>query len=376
MNLYQIRQKLHQIPELAYEEKKTQSFILELFKNEKKLKTHLFPTTGILFEYKRNEQPYLLFRADMDALPIAEETGCEFTSKNTGIMHACGHDIHMTILIGLIKEVLTKKPDQNILFLFQPAEEGHGGAKTIINTGIFNNFSIEAVFALHITGKYPTGTIASKSGIIFGIPQEFDINITGKSSHVAMPQNGKDAFLAGIDFYQSLSLITSKAFSPIEPVVFHVGYVQAGTMRNSLPAQCIMQGTTRTLTKENQLKLNQLIENTAKAVALKYDQNVEVGFPSTYDPVVNHPVLNQHLKNICGKDIQFIDTQASMTGEDFGFFTSLYPGLLFWLGTNNSEDLHSSTFLPDQNSITIGIKLFTRIIELKLLLKKDFLKQL
>lgn len=373
MNLYEIRKQLHQIPEIAYQEQKTQSFILNLFQNCKELIFHTFDCTGILYEYKKNDNPFILFRADMDALPIMEETNCDFKSQHEGTMHACGHDIHMTILIGLINQVLETKPDLNILFLFQPAEEGHGGAQAILKTGILDKYKIEAAFALHITGKFLTGSVASKAGIIFGIPQEFDIRIKGKSSHVAMPQNGKDAFLAGIDFYQSLSLITTKAFSPIEPVVVHVGYVQAGTMRNSLPAECLLQGTTRTLTKENHAKMNDLIKKNAEATALKYDQEVIVEFPCTYDPVVNNPVLNNHLKTACQNDIQYIETEASMTGEDFGFFTSLYPGLLFWLGTNNQEDLHSSTFLPDEKSIDIGVKVLYNLIELKLTLGDQFI---
>lgn len=363
MNLFEIRKQLHKIPEIAYQEHKTQELILSLFQNEPCFKTHLFQTTGILFEYNVNDKDFLLYRADMDALPLLEKTACDFKSEHNGMMHACGHDVHMTILIGFMDWVRINKPDHNILFLFQPAEEGEGGAKAIINTGIFNQFNIKNAFALHISGAFPTGSVASKSGVIFGIPQEFDIIVNGKSSHVALPHNGKDAFLSAIQFYQTMNTLILKHFHPLDPVLFHIGWVQSGTMRNSLPANCTMKGTTRTLKKENWSKLNDLIIKTADAIAKINDVEIVVEFPNTYDPVINNHDLNEQLKDVCDDQIRYIETDASMTGEDFGFFTSLYPGLLFWLGTNCSEDLHSASFLPDENSINIGIELFIRLLK-------------
>lgn len=363
MDLYNIRRHLHQIPETAYQEKETQEYILSLFENQKILKCHTFKTTGILYEYKVNNGDFLLFRSDMDALPIQEKTNCTFQSKNPGVMHACGHDIHMSILIGFIDWVCNNLPEQNILFLFQPAEEGEGGAQAIIKTGVFNSYSIKAAFSLHISGAYPTGTIASRTGVLFGIPQEFDIIVKGKSSHVALPQNGRDAFMAACDFYQNMNQLTTKRFHPIDPVVFHVGLVNAGTMRNSLAEECTMKGTTRTLTKENHEKMNNLIVNTAEHIARAHDLEIYVKFPNTYDPVVNNHTLNEMLKTLCDHKIKYIETNSSMTGEDFGFFTSMYPGLMFWLGTNCSEDLHSSSFLPDEKSIDVGLELYTRIIK-------------
>jgi N-acetyldiaminopimelate deacetylase len=363
MNLYEIRKQLHRIPEIAYKESKTQALILALFQDNPLLKVHTFQTTGILFEYTVNKGQYQLFRSDMDALPITEKTGCAFTSEHQGMMHACGHDIHMSILIGFMDWVLSAKPDQNLLFLFQPAEEGEGGAMAIIQTGIFNQFDIQYAFALHISGAYPTGTVASKSGIIFGIPQEFDISVKGKASHVALPQNGKDALLAATQFYQSMNQSVTKAFHPVEPAVFHVGWMQAGTMRNSLAETCLMKGTTRTLSKANHQKMNELIIKTAEHISDIHELDIKVDFPNTYDPVINNKALNDMLISICDDEIHYREVEASMTGEDFGFFTSLYPGLLFWLGTDCSEDLHSATFLPDEKSIDVGIEVYKRLLK-------------
>jgi len=363
MDLYSVRKKLHQIPEIAYQEIQTQNLILSLFNNSPLLKIHTFKTTGILFEYTVNQSEYILYRSDMDALPILEKTDCDFQSLNNGVMHACGHDVHMTILIGFMDWVLNNKPNHNLLFLFQPAEEGEGGAEAIIKTGIFDNFKIKAAFALHISGAFPTGTVASKSGVLFGIPQEFDIIVKGKSSHVALPHNGKDAFMAACDFYQTMNQLTTKKFHPIQPVVFHIGLVNAGTMRNSLAEECIMKGTTRTLSKENHDKMNQLIINSAQHTARTHDLEIFVKFPNTYDPVINNHDLNEKLKSVCDDKIKYVETEASMTGEDFGFFTTMYPALLFWLGTDCHEDLHSASFLPDEKSIDVGIELYTRILK-------------
>lgn len=364
MNLYEIRKQLHKIPETAYQEHKTQALILSLFQDNKKLKIHTFKTTGILFEYTVNSGGYLLYRADMDALPIEEKTNCEFSSEHDGVMHACGHDIHMTILIGFMNWVLQEDIQQNLLFLFQPAEEGEGGAQAIIQTGIFKQFNINYAFALHVSGAYPTGTIASKSGIIFGIPQEFDIHVKGKSAHVALPQNGKDAILAATQFYQSINQQITKHFHPLDPVACHIGWMQAGTMRNALADSCTMKGTTRTLTKENWARMNDLIKKTAEHIALIHDLEINVEFPNTYDPVINDHQLNDLLKSACDQQIKYQETLPSLTGEDFGFFSTLYPSLLFWLGTNSSEDLHSAYFLPDEKSIDIGIEIYKRMFNL------------
>jgi len=363
--LYEIRKSLHSSPELAFNEHHTQDIIKDTLKQYDTLKLTTFSPTGLLYEYKGNSEnnDYTLFRADMDALPITEDTGCDFSSINDGISHACGHDIHMTILIGLINYCVENKVAHNILFLFQPAEEGLGGASHILKTGILSKYNIKNAYALHVTSQFPTGSIGIKSGIIFGIPQEFDVEIYGKGGHVALPQKGRDAFLAGISYINEIDTIFRRIFPPQEPVIFHIGHVNAGRVRNAIPEYCKLEGTTRCLKTEIRDELNELMYTVAKSIEISHRVQIKITLLQTYAPVINDPQTTEDFIWHLPPDIKVCQTEYSMTGEDFGFFTQLYPSVMFWLGTDSAEGLHSSRFLPDERSIDIGLKAMTSIIE-------------
>ncbi|HNX00813.1 MAG TPA: amidohydrolase, partial [Candidatus Cloacimonadota bacterium] len=302
--------------------------------------------------------------ADMDGLPFNEETNCGFESKNQGWMHACGHDIHMTVLLGLIEKVTSEKPKQNLLFLFQPAEEGHGGALRILDSGILDAYQITEVYALHVSADLPVGTVSSKPGIIFAIPQEYSLRIYGQSAHAAFPQQGKDALMAGVQVYSMMQQSVKKLFSPVEPVIFHVGHLEAGRVCNAIADSCLLEGTHRTLTRKNHQKLNELLEKTVAHVTSLYDMTYDLNFTSSYDPVLNNDELYGRLKRKVNEvGYQFIEAEISMTGEDFGFFTSRYSGVLFWLGTGiHPTGLHSSQFLPDEKSIEPGVQIMFSLI--------------
>jgi len=362
--LYQIRKQLHASPELAFNEHNTQNIIINNLKQYTTLKLTHFTPTGLLYEYTNDKESneYILFRADMDALPLTEDTGCDFSSKNEGICHACGHDIHMTILIGLIAHCVENKVQKNILFLFQPAEEGLGGASHIIKTGILIKYNIKNAYALHVTNQFPTGSIGIKPGIIFGIPQEFDIEIIGKGGHVATPQKGHDAFIAGISFINEMNMLVKKQFPPQEPVIFHIGHVNAGRVRNAIPDFCKLEGTTRSLKTEIRDELNKKMHTVAKSVEASHNVQIKITLLQTYAPVINDPVTTDNFIKHLPPDITICETEYSMTGEDFGFFSQLYPSVMFWLGTNSTEGLHSSKFLPDEHCIDIGLKALISIL--------------
>jgi N-acetyldiaminopimelate deacetylase len=364
--LYEIRKRLHRTPEIAFNEFKTQEIIINEFKDYKPLKITKFDPTGLLYEYSNGSGEYILFRADMDALPILEKTDCDFQSENIGMMHACGHDIHITILIGLIHHVLKNDLKMNLLFLFQPAEEGHGGAEHILKTGIFNNYKIKSAYALHVTGQFPTGTVGVKSGIIFGIPQEFDIEFFGKAGHVASPHKGKDAFLAALSFYNEINTVLSKKFPAQEPVIFHVGKITAGTVRNIIPDYCKFEGTTRTIKKEVKEQLNALLFKIAEQIEKTHEVSVKVNLLTSYDPVINDEDLTNRFIDNLPSNVNVVQVDYSMTGEDFGFFSGLYPSVLFWLGSDTNDDLHSNRFLPDEKSIDVGLSIYINILKSKL----------
>lgn len=365
MNLYQIRKDLHEIPEIGFDVFKTKKYIIDLFKDKEDLKIIELDFNAIIMIYEKGEQEdYYLFRADMDALPIKEKTGCEYSSLHTNTMHACGHDIHMTVLIGLIDKVLTAKVKKNIIFVFQPGEEGHGGALKIIQSKVLDIYPIKECYALHVAGQMPLGKLACKAGIIFGIPQEFDVEFQGVSSHIATPQYGKDALLAGVQFYTSMKQLIPQAINPVEPTVFQIGKAQAGVVRNAIADRCLFQGTHRTLSVENRNKINQIMQRVAEHIAKANDLEVEVSLLGTFDPVVNDQELyNKFCKVINNSSYTYEECNYTMTGEDFGYFTSYYKGLLFWLGSGDMENnLHSDKFLPKNEAIVVGIDVMWNLL--------------
>ena len=362
MDLYNIRKKLHRTPEIAFQEFKTQEIIIEELKKFPQLTLTKLSPTGLLYKYEQGLGDYLLFRADMDALPIDEKTNCDYQSLNAGFCHACGHDVHMTILLGLINYVLGNKLSLNLLFLFQPAEEGLGGAKKVIDSHVLEQYNIKAAYTCHVSGQFPTGTIALNKGLMMGIPQEFDINILGKSGHVSTPFQGRDAFLAGVTFYQTILQLLPKRFPIQEPIIFHIGKIISGTVRNIIPETCRMEGTFRCLKKNIQDGVIQLMNEVSRSIEQTHQVQIIIDLLCSYEPVINNEQLvTQLIQNIPEK-ISVIHTDYSLTGEDFGFFSNMFPSVLFWLGTNSSEDLHSAKFLADEKSIDVGIDVFKSIL--------------
>lgn len=358
MNLKEIREDLHRIPEVAFSLFKTQKYLLDIISKYDNLEVHTFDFTGIVIYYNHGgDSPYKLFRADMDALPIQENTGCSFQSEHHGVMHACGHDTHMTILLGLLDRVITNNVKQNIIFVFQPGEEGHGGALKIIQSGIFEGKDIKECYALHTSGDMPVGTVTCKSGIIFGIPQEFDVEFKGVSTHIATPQHGKDALMAGFQFYSAMKQIIPQSFDPVDTVLFQIGRAEAGVVRNAIPASCLFEGTHRSLSLKNSTRMNEIMTRVATNIAAAHELEVEVRTLGSFDAVINDDTLyNKFKETVNSSKYTFEECNYKMTGEDFGFFTTFYNGLLFWLGSGDMEhDLHSDKFLPKPESVEVGV---------------------
>ncbi|HPR18645.1 MAG TPA: amidohydrolase [Candidatus Cloacimonadota bacterium] len=365
MDLIQIRRKLHQIPELGFQEFETTAYLKQILAQFPTLIIRDFTFPGFLAEYRTNNKAYKLFRADIDGLPIREENDCPFVSQHPGKMHACGHDLHMTILLGLIEKVMQQRPDQNLLFLFQPAEEGHGGAERVLETGILDEYEISEAFALHVNGLMSVGTIQSKAGIFFSNTQEVEVNFIGRSAHVARAWEGRNALAAGADFYLNLQKNIQEAFPEENTAICHFGKMQAGTVMNAIAAHCVLEGSMRAFNDADWKKLQSLLENTAQTSAQKYELQYRINYGSFYKHVINNAELYQKLKTKAAElHLIFSEAEKTFTGEDFGYFAERYPGLLFWLGASNGQPngLHSSDFLPDEKAIPIGIELFYKFI--------------
>lgn len=362
-----VRHSLHQIPELAFEEIKTKAVIMDYLHrilaedmasaSPKFSITEFHNSPGILVSYHGGAGDFKLFRTDMDALPVEEKTGSDFASLFPGRMHACGHDVHMAILTGLIQKTALELPPENLLFLYQPAEEGKGGAISILDEGLIQQYPLQAAIALHVANGMPVGTASSVAGIFFGIPQEFDVKFFGKSAHVAFPEQGIDALNAGIMFMHAIQPDLDE-LSQTERIICHIGRFQAGSIRNIIADSCILEGTHRSLNTKARDRMNEILKHHAADIATQTGTRSEVDLLCDYDPVVNNAALVQQLEGVTTKlGYTYTPGQTVMTGEDFGFFTTMYPGMLFWLGSGNEHPLHSELFLPSDDCIEVGINL-------------------
>ncbi len=360
----ELRHKLHQNPELSFNEYETTKLLIDSIKkldNSDRIVIHTPYKTGLLVDYKCNNGNYSLFRADIDALPIKEKTSAEFKSQNN-FMHACGHDIHTSILFDFLQTVLKENIQKNLLFLFQPAEESGGGAIEFFKTGIFNNYKIENAFALHVTDDYSKGTIASTKGVLFASSLEIDIDFEGVSSHVAFPTEGKNAFNALRLFVDAVDQMPKNTS---DPFVFGIGKVSAGEVRNIIPGSAHLEGTMRGLSSKKVLNYYKTVVEKTAGIQQITDVKINCKQGSNYPEVIVNDKLYDKLIPSLSSKFNFIDCGYKMTGEDFGFISHQYPSFMFWLGTSTGENhgLHNPNFLPDDDVITIGASVFKEILE-------------
>lgn len=361
----QLRHQLHKNPEIAYQEFQTTGLIINSIQavdKNKRLKLHTPFATGALVEYKVNEGEFILFRADIDALPIKEQTNISFKSEND-FMHACGHDVHTSILYSFIETVLRMEPDQNILFLFQPAEESGGGAMKFYQTGIFNQFKIKNAFALHVTDEYSFGTIASSPGVLFASALEIDIDFIGVSAHVAFPNEGKNAFNAMRLFLDKVDKISKEID---EPFIFGIGKIASGFVRNIAPGDARLEGSIRALSEKAALAFNDRLNSTLNEVKISTGVDFKLTKGAHYPEVIIDESLFKFLSNSLSTKYEFINCGYKMTGEDFGFFSKKFPSFMFWLGTSKGErfGLHNPHFLPPDEIVETGSNIFLEILSL------------
>lgn len=356
-NLKKHRIELRNRAELGFKEWKTKKYI-ESFLDKLEIKYETIVETGIIGKIKGIEpKKTIAFRADMDGLETGEK-----------VKHLCGHDSHMSILLGLI-EFLSKNKDRvldDIVFLFQPAEEAPGGAKPIIESKILDKYKVDEIYGLHIFPELEQGKLASRKKHFLSANAEVDIKIQGKSGHGALPQNSIDSIVAGSQMITALQSIVSRSISPIDQGVLTIGKINAGTRRNIIAENFEMQGTLRAFKKDVYEKIKSRIFEVAKGISEMFNVDVNVFVKDDYPSVINDEILFEEAKEILKKDL--IEIQPLMISEDFSYYQENIPGLFFLLGSKNTEknftsSLHSINFDYDEDVLLQGLNYYIRLLE-------------
>lgn len=365
--LVSIRRDLHQHPELGLEEYRTSALVLDFLKQWNIEVTQRIGETAIVGLIKGQQGNKTIgLRADMDALPIEEKTGVPYASVYAGKMHACGHDVHTTILLGAayILKQLANEYHGNVKLFFQPAEETVGGAKPMIEAGCMENPKVDHVLGLHVRPTLSVGEVGFHYGKCHAASDTITLTIHGKQAHGAYPQDGIDAILIASHTITALQSLVSRNLSPFQSAVLSLGMIEGGSAGNVICNQVTVRGTLRTLDQETRTfmkkRIVEVVENTAKA----FGGNAQVAIEEGYAPLINDRVITDSVietaTKLLGEDKIVILEHPSLGVEDFAYFAQAVPSCFYNLGTANLENgiqasLHEDTFNVDEEAIKIGV---------------------
>ena len=365
--LKQFRIDLHQIPETAFEEFKTHAYLVkELSSLGFKTKTYL-ETDVVVFIDKKADKT-IAFRSDIDGLPQDEKTNLDYASIHPNRMHACGHDGHMAMLLEFAHYLKSIENDLNVnvLLIFQPAEEKIGGAKKLIEKGLFKDYPVDAIYGIHLYPEIEEGMITSMPGTMMASPNELTIRFKGKGSHGAMPHLGIDAnHMASLYLtlvYQEISQLNQE-----ETVICTFGKIEGGSGKNIIAETAYLEGTMRTFNKKAFNKVKNILEGVAQNIEERFKGSVDVIIHDGYLPVVNDNRLYQSFVKTLG-DIPFKALETPLLiGEDFSFYQEKVPGLFFFVGVRNEakgyiHSLHSSSFNFDEKALETGVLAYIKTI--------------
>lgn len=358
--LIKIRRELHQIPEIGLEEFETQKYLLAKISELPQAKLTISTwQTGIIVKVNGHTGKRALgWRTDMDGLPITEETGLPFASQHPGKMHACGHDCHMAIALGLLAKVNEADFADDCYFIFQPAEENEAGGKLMYQAGAFAGIVLDELYALHIQPSLPVGTIATKVGTFCAGDCEFYVKFKGKGGHGAYPHLSNDMIVAATHFVQQLQTIVSRNVDPLAGAVVTVASFHAGQATNVIPETAEVAGSIRSLNQEVNQLTQQRLKEMAEGVAYSFQCQVEVSLDQKgYLPVINNKLTTEKLLQFAKKtdDIIVEEAETAMVAEDFGYLLSKFPGTMFSLGVEAPYDLHHNRMSPDERALEIAV---------------------
>lgn len=367
-----LRREFHENPELGFEEVETSKRVAA-YLNELGIQVETgVAGTGVVGILKGDQPgPVIAMRADMDALPVLEKTGAEYASKVEGKMHACGHDGHTAILLGTAKVLsqLTAELKGTIKFIFQPAEEGPGGALPMIEAGVLMNPVVDVIFGLHIWPGFQVGELGLGYGAVMAAPDEFKLKIIGKGGHGSAPHETVDPLPIAAQVITGLQHIVSRQVSPTQPAVVSIGTIKGGYRHNIIADEVEMTGTVRTLSTEMRDQIPQRIEEIVKGITSAYGADYELRYNCQYPPVVNHQRIAELVEKV-GHDllgsngVRYVE-EPKMGGEDYAYFLEKVPGVFFWLGCTSGPEsnypLHNPQFNLDEKGLINGVKMFCNL---------------
>lgn len=372
------RRYFHKHPELSFQEYNTSKRIAQKLKSYGLDVIENVGKTGVIGILKGQDKgKTIALRADMDALPIQETSNLEYESINDGVMHACGHDGHMAILLGAAK-VLSKiknKINGNVKFIFQPAEEGLGGARFMIKDGALKN--VDEIYGLHLWNYQQFGTIGVQDGPVMAAADKFTIKVLGRGGHGAAPQGTVDATIVSSHVIQALQTIVSRNTNPLESTVITIGQINGGYNFNIIADEVTLKGTSRSFTEKNRLLIKTRMKEILTGLEKAFKAKIELDYEDGYPPVINSEKQTNKVRNavkeVAPKGI--VDPYITMGGEDFSYYLQKKPGCFFFLGSNPNKvkkintPHHCSHFDINEDSLILGASIFVRLIERHLLIK-------
>ena len=364
------RRHLHQNPELGRDCYKTAEYIQERLKEFgiTEIQTG-YASTGIVAIIEGQTSGRTIgLRADMDALPITENTGMPYSSKNEGVMHACGHDGHTTMLLGAARYLSeTRNFSGRVALIFQPDEEATGGAEVMVEEGILEQFKIEEVYALHNIPGHDVGVMYTRPGPIMAGADSFNVEIRGKGGHAAYPHEVKDPIVAAVSIAQAFQTIVSRNNIPSDDLVISITQVHSGTTDNVIPEKAFLNGTVRTFDLSVQEMVINRMEKIISGFSISFEVDAKFNYEKGYPPTINHEEKTNFAievaKEVCGSDKVLTSVGKEMGAEDFSYMLQKRPGAYLFMGIGEGAGLHNPNYDFNDAAAPVGASFFARLIE-------------
>lgn len=365
------RRHLHKHPELAFQERNTSDFIAEQL-GRFGLKVHRgLAGTGVVGTLVRGtSKRSIAIRADMDALPIQEQSGALHTSGKPGVMHACGHDGHIAMALAAARACAAIPDlDGTVHFVFQPAEEARGGARTMIEDGLFRLFPCDAIYGLHNWPDQPLGTCVARDDAMMAALALFEVTVNGQGCHAAMPHEGRDSLVACCQLVSAFQTIVSRNTDPLKSAVVSVTQIHAGDSWNAIPHSSVVRGTARWFDQTVGESIERRISALSNSIAIAFGCNQQISYDRIYPVTVNDPTAARQIRMLAASqplNLTVVEAQPSMASEDFAFMLQAVPGCYFWLGTGRRgahHALHSPSFDFNDDVLPLGVAFWVSLVQ-------------